>query len=45
MAYLVGAWVAQVGGLVFPVLGWSERAMRVLLVLLAVRLLAAIWVA
>lgn len=46
MAYLVGAWVAaQVGGLVFPVLGWSEQAMRVLLVLLAVGLLVAIWVA
>lgn len=46
MAYLVGAWVAaQVGGLVFPVLGWSEQAMRVLFVLLALGLLVAIWVA
>lgn len=46
MAYLVAAWVAaQVGGLVFPVLGWSEQAMRVLLALLAIGLLVAIWVA
>lgn len=46
MAYLVGAWVAaQVGGLVFPVLGWSEQAMRALLVLLALGLPVAIWVA
>jgi TolB-like protein len=46
MAYLVGAWVtAQVGGLVFPIFGFHESALRALLGVLAAGLPVALWLA
>lgn len=46
MGYLVGAWAAaQVGELLFPVFGWSDQAMRLLIGLLALGLPVAAWLA
>ena len=46
MGYLVGAWVAaQVGGLIFPLLGFSANALRLLIGVLAGGLPVALWLA